>query len=133
VTLDLSILPDELSVCRLPAGSELPGWAVLPGPAAPPGLTSATWTSEETSVVCASSAVPPDVQAESGWRALAVAGPLDLSLTGVLSSIARPLAEAGLAIFAVSTYDTDCVLVRQSSLEAAVGALTAAGHRVAGA
>jgi hypothetical protein len=124
VFLDLSVLPDELSICRLPARAELPAWAV------PGGLTSVSWTAEETSVVCASSVAPAGVQADSGWRALAVAGPLELSLTGVLCSILQPLEEAGICVFAVSTYDTDYVLVRQSSLDAAIATLAACGHRV---
>ncbi|OFW63550.1 MAG: hypothetical protein A2Y74_01600 [Actinobacteria bacterium RBG_13_63_9] len=126
VPLDLSILPDELSVCRLPARSEMPAWAV------PGGLTSMSWTADETSVVCASSAVPAGGQVDAGWRAFVVAGPLALSLTGVLLSIAQPLADAGIGVFAVSTHDTDYVLVKQTSLDAAIAALTAFGHRVSG-
>lgn len=125
MSLELTLLPDELSVCRLPAGAAVPPWAVSGG------LTSVSWTADETSVVCASSAVPSDVRAEAGWRAFAVAGPLDFGLTGILLSIARPLADAGVGIFAISTYDTDYVLVKQSSLKAATAALTAFGHRVA--
>jgi len=124
VSLDLTILPDELSICRLPAQSEMPAWAVSRG------LTSVSWTAHETSVVCASSVVPAGVQADAGWRAFAVAGPLDLRLTGILLSIAQPLADAGVGVFAVSTYDTDYVLVKQSSLDAAIAALTAFGHRI---
>ena len=124
MSLELTVLPDELSVCRLPTGAPAPAWAISGG------LTSVTWTADETSVVCASSAVPAGVRAEAGWRALAVAGPLDFGLTGILLSIARPLADAGVGIFALSTYDTDYVLVKQPSLEAAVAALTAFGHRV---
>lgn len=87
-------------------------------------------TAAETTVVCAEETVPGDVRAERGFRALAVAGPLDFALTGVLAALALPLAEAGVSIFAVSTYDTDHVLVREERLEEAVAALRAAGHRV---
>jgi uncharacterized protein len=83
-------------------------------------------------VVCAAERVPPGVRADQGWRALAVAGPLDLSMTGVLLSLLEPLARAGVSIFAVSTYDTDHVLVRADRLDDAVAALRAAGHRVEG-
>ena len=82
-------------------------------------------------VVCAAARVPADARAERGWRALRVAGPLDFALTGVLAAVAVPLADAGVSIFAVSTFDTDYVLVRADRLEAAVAALRAAGHRVA--
>jgi len=87
----------------------------------------------ELSVVCADAAVPDGVRAERGWRALTVVGPLDLALTGVLASLAVPLAEAGVAIFAIATFDTDYLLVRRERLSDAVTALRAAGHRVIGA
>ena len=124
--LDLRVLPDRLAVCRLPAASLLPAWAVSGG------LSSATWTADETSIVCAEAAVPAGVAADRGWRALAVVGPLDFGLTGILLSIAQPLAEAGVSIFAVSTYDTDYILVKAGALSAAVAALSASGHRVIG-
>jgi hypothetical protein len=120
--LQLRVLDDRLSVCRLPDGSALPEWA------GSGTLSSVTWTARETSVVCAASAVPDGVVAEHGWRALAVAGPLDFALTGVLAALAQPLAGAGVSIFALSTYDTDYVLVREDVLEDAVHALVAAGH-----
>ena len=67
---------------------------------------------------------------ETGWRCLRVAGPLDLALTGVLASIAAPLAAARVNIFVFSTYDTDYVLVPAVRLAEAKAALTSAGHRV---
>ena len=69
---------------------------------------------------------------EGGWRALRVAGTLEFSLTGILASLAAPLAEARISLFALSTHDTDYVLVKADTLAAAVAALTAAGHRFAG-
>jgi len=128
--LELTLLPGELSICRLPPGAGVPAWATPSKVEARGPLTSVSWTVEETSVVCASALVPMDVQADSGWRALEVMGPLDLSLTGTLASLAWPLAEAGVALFALSAYDTDYVLIKAASLEPAVAALTAAGHRV---
>jgi hypothetical protein len=122
--LDLRVLPERLSVCRLPAGSELPGWA------AAGGFCSVSWTSEETSIVCVEAAVPGDVRSEGGWRALMVAGPLDFDLTGILASVAQPLADASISIFAISTFDTDYVLVRNSALDRAMEVLRAWGHRV---
>jgi hypothetical protein len=68
---------------------------------------------------------------EPGWSGLVVAGPLDFSLTGILSAIAGPLADAGIALFAVSTYDTDYILVKTNRYADAVAALTSAGHTVA--
>ncbi len=124
MSLDLTLLPDHVAICRLPAKSALPAWA------ASGGLSSVSWTEDATSVVCPEAVVPSDVQSDGGWRAFMVAGPLDFSLTGILLSIARPLAEAGIAIFAISTYDTDYVLVKESSLQTAIEALSKFGHRV---
>jgi hypothetical protein len=107
----------------------VPAWAAAPGGAA---LHAVVRTPAELTVVCEAALVPRDVRAERGWRALAVEGPLDLALTGVLVSLLEPLARAGVAIFAVSTFDTDHVLVRADRLDDAVRALRAAGHRVSG-
>ena len=123
--MKLIVLDDEFAVARLDAADPTPAWA------AQGGLSSVTRTAEELSVVCQAAGVPPGVQAERGWRCLRVAGRLDLSLTGVLASIASPLAAAKLSLFAVSTYDTDYVLVRKESLTAVIGCLNAAGHEVA--
>jgi hypothetical protein len=126
--LELHVLPGALAVARLDAGGPTPRWA-----SAPAALRAVVRTEAELSVVCADGAVPPGVRAERGFRALAVAGPLDFGLTGVLAALAAPLAEAGVSIFAVSTYDTDHLLVRGERLAEAVAALRAAGHLVAGA
>lgn len=124
--MKLTLLPDRLAVCRLAPDGEPPAWALMGG-----GFRSLTRTASELSVVCARDAVPEGVACEAGWRIFEVAGPLDFGLTGVLLSIAMPLAEAGISIFAVSTYDTDYVMVREGDVERAVRALEAAGHEVA--
>jgi uncharacterized protein len=124
VSLALRLLPDHLAICRLPADSEVPAWATSGT------LRSVSWTSDETSIVCEEAAIPQSVQSERGWRALMVLGPLDFSLTGILLMVARPLADAGVSIFAISTFDTDYVLVKESSLETAIHALVESGHRV---
>ena len=124
VTLD--VLPGRLAVCRLASDAPLAPW-MGEGP-----LTSVTRTDAELSVVCAEAAVPEGVRAEAGWRALRVRGPLAFELTGVLAALAAPLAEAGIPIFALSTFDTDVLLVEAERLAEAVGALRAAGHAVAG-
>jgi hypothetical protein len=104
----------------------VPAWALEAGT----DLLSISRTPEETSIVCPEERVPPGTTQEGGWRALKVEGPLDFALTGVLVSVAAPLAEAEVPIFAVSTYDTDYVLVREGRLEDAVEALVRAGHEV---
>jgi hypothetical protein len=120
----LILLHGLLSVCRLPVDGALPSW--LPAH----GFVSITRTPDELSVVCTEDAVPPGVRCEAGWRCLAVAGPLEFGLTGVLASITAPLAEAGVSIFAISTFDTDYVLVKAERVDEAVDALRHAGHEV---
>jgi uncharacterized protein len=122
--LRLSLLPDTLAVCRLPADAPVPPWAWTGEPA------SVTRTRDELSVVCRADAVPGGVPCEAGWRCLRVQGPLDFGLTGILAALTAPLAAAGIPVFAVCTYDTDCVMVKAENLERAVEALRAAEHRV---
>jgi hypothetical protein len=117
------LLAGRVAVCRLAAAERVPEWAGG-------SFCSVTRTAGELSVVCAESAVPGGVPCEGAWRALQVEGPLDFALTGVLASLAVPLAEAGVSIFAISTFDTDYVLVKEESLARAVNALRAAGHEV---
>ena len=118
----------RLAVARLPADARLPEWAALDEP----GFVSVTRTADELSVVCAESRVPGDVVAERGWGAFSVRGPLDFALTGVLASIARPLAEAGIPVFVISTHDTDHVLGRSADMDRAALRLREAGHVVEG-
>jgi hypothetical protein len=123
--LTLTLLPGPLAVCRLPAESPTPAWAAG-------AVTSVTRTPQELSVVCAEEAVPEAVRAERGFRCLAVSGPLDFALTGVLASLAGPLAKAGVSIFVLSTFDSDLLLVREAVLPEAVAVLRAAGHHISG-
>ena len=105
----------------------MPEWAAgEPGAA----LHAVVRTPAELTIVCPADAVADGVRAERGWRALAVVGPLELALTGVLVSLLEPLARAAIPIFAVSSFDTDHVLVRAGRIDDAVAALRAAGHRV---
>jgi hypothetical protein len=76
--------------------------------------------------------VPAGVTCERDYRAVRVRGPLPLNLIGIVAAIADPLAEAGLSIFAISTYDTDYVLVKARELEEALRALRRAGHQITG-
>lgn len=124
--LRLEVLPGRYAVARLDRAAELPEW--VDGP----GFTSASRSDDELSVVCDEIRVPDRVHAERGFRCLRVAGPLDFAQTGVLASIAAPLADAGISIFAVSSFDTDYVLVRGDALAAAIAALAAAGHDIVG-
>lgn len=122
--LQLEIVPGRLAICRLDPTAAIPDWA-LKG-----AFSSITRTPEELSIVCAEDAAPLNVLATRGWRGLRVAGTLDFALTGVLAGLAQPLAEAGVSIFAISTYDTDYLLVEHSNLERAVAVLKHAGYQV---
>lgn len=121
--LILSLLPETLAVARLPADAALPGWIDWSDP-----FVTVSRTRDELSVVCPEARLPPDfeadnVKAERGWRGFKVEGPLDFALTGILSRLASPLAEAAISIFAISTFDTDYLLVRARDLDAAVAVL----------
>jgi len=119
--LVLNVLEESLSIVRLSPDERLPEW--IDGDS----WCSVTRTPDELSVVCASWLVPSGVQCTGPWRAMQVAGPLDFALTGILSRIADPLAHAKISIFAVSTYDTDYVLVREQDVGQAAACLKSAG------
>jgi aminoglycoside 6'-N-acetyltransferase I len=123
---ELSLVPLDgtFAVCRLDADPPLPAWA------AGGSFVSITRTTDELSVVCREEAVPEGVRCERGWKGLRVAGTLALSLVGVLASLVGPLAQAGVGVFAVSTFDTDYLLVRAADFERAVDVLRRAGHAV---
>jgi hypothetical protein len=121
--MQLIVLPDTLAVCRMLPAEDVPSWAW-----GNKSLVSVTYTADELSIVCASEHVPDDVQCERDWRAMKVQGPLDFSLTGILAALAGPLAGAGIAIFALSTYDTDYILVKEETLQQAVMVLQMHGH-----
>jgi hypothetical protein len=120
--LALSLLPETLAIAHLPAGHQLPDW-VADWTLWDDEIVSVTRTRDEISIICRGDRVPEGVEAEHGWRVFKVAGPLALSLTGVLMRLLTPLAEAGVPILALSTYDTDYVLVRDGRVSEAATAL----------
>jgi uncharacterized protein len=122
--LNLTVLPEALAICRLSVDEAVPEWTMLGE------FVSITHTAEELSIVCAEDNVPADVKADREWRALKVEGPLDLALTGVLASLADPLAKAQINIFAISTFDTDYLLVKGYNLTRACEVLRQAGRHI---
>jgi hypothetical protein len=122
--LKLIALPESFAVCKMPPSVSLPAWAMA-GP-----FSSVTRSSTELSIVCREQDVPLDVNAERGFRCLQLAGQIEFSLVGILASLLDPLARAGIAVFVVSTFDTDYLLVKAASLDRAVLALHEAGHEV---
>ena len=119
-------VPGCFAVARLAHDSAWPHWA---GDSI--GLLSISRTSAETSVVCEERLIPEGISKESGFVAFVVDGPIDFAATGVLATLAVPLASASISIFAVSTFDTDYVLVRATDAASARAAWRAAGVIVA--
>ncbi len=115
--LTLQILEARMAICRLPPDAILPGWI------GENGFVSLTRTPDELSIVCIEEWVPSDEVVERNWRMIKVKGPLDFSLTGVLASLISPLSDAGIAIFAISTYDTDYLLLKDGNLNRAISIL----------
>ena len=115
--LTLELMKGIYGVCRLEKDGAIPDWATESD------FFSITRTEDELSVVCCMEVIPRDLRCESDWRILKVAGPLDFSLVGILSSISRVLAENGVSIFAVSTYETDYILIKEKEIDAGIVAL----------
>ena len=122
--LRFSVAGHGLVVCRLEADAIVPAWA------ARGAFFSVTRTQDELSLVCAEERVPAEVKHSGRLALLKLHGPFELSETGVLSCFVGPLAEAGVPVFAVATFDTDYVLVPEESLETALAALKKAGHEL---
>jgi hypothetical protein len=115
-----------MAVCRLAPDASIPEWA-LQGK-----LFSITRTPDELSIVCLEDDAIEASRGEGGWIALKLEGPFPFSMTGVLASFLQPLAEARIPIFAISTFDTDYVLIKHKDLDAANTALSAAEHQLIG-
>lgn len=122
--MKLCLLDAEYCVARLDPLSATPEWVEGPG------VSSITRTQDELSVICPAHRVPDDVRQQAGWRGLRVAGTLDFSQLGVLSSLIGPLSENGIGLLALSTFDTDYLFVRQVDLDAACDLLRRAGHSI---
>lgn len=123
--MQLIEMADRLAVRRYPSDTPVPAWL------ASASFYSVTRTPDEVSVVCDARLGGADgAKVEVDWRAFRVAGKLDFTLTGILASIAVPLAEAGVSIFAVSTFDTDYVLVKEAQWSLARKTLAAAGFEL---
>jgi hypothetical protein len=122
-----SVVPGTYAVCRLPAAADVPPWASAAG-----GFASVTRTAEELSIVCEEARVPapePEgLRREGGFALLKLHGPFPLNAVGILASVAKPLAEAGISLLAIGTFDTDYLLVKRALAEQAVATLVEAGH-----
>ena len=123
--MTLKLLPLELAVWKVPFGQAPPA-----APVSNSEFWSLTSTGEEISMVSEVGMVPPGAVAQAGWYCFSVKGPLDFSLTGILVSIAEPLAEAGIPIFVISTYNTDHIMIRDHQVNHAIKILETAGHTI---
>src|SRR5260370_24973938 len=111
--LTLTVLPDLYAICRLDPKVPVPEWATGED------FVSISRTRDELSIVCLERNLPPEINCAKGWRVLRCEGPLDYALTGIMASLAEPLADAGVPIFPIATYDTDYVLIKEPHLEIA--------------
>jgi len=118
-------LPGQYEIVRLAPDASVPDWAVQGE------FTSITRTGDELSIVCPTGNLPPDVQSPQRWICLKLEGPFPFSQTGVLLSFIEPLSNNGIPIFAISTYDTDYVLIQEEYAGAAISFLQQAGHELA--
>src|SRR6184192_4115574 len=122
--LTLTVFPERYAICRLDPKATMPSWS------AGGQFVSISRTPDELSIVCLEANVPSGVTCEPSWRILKCEGPLDYALSGIIASLAEPLADAGVPIFPIATHDTDYILVKEPQLEAAVNALSNYGHAV---
>ncbi len=124
MNLKLKLFNDKYGVCKLENDAAIPEWATYNE------FLSITRTSDELSIVCTQNNIPKDVTCELDWRLLKIEGPLDFSLIGILSSISMTLAQEEISIFAISTYDTDYIMVKEKDLNNTVSALSNKGHNI---
>ena len=124
MSLNLTTLPGRFAVCRLGADDAVPDWARG-------ALVSITRTEDELSIICEESVVPEEVRAGRGWMCFKVLGPLPFEMVGVAAALTAPLAEAGVSVIVVGTFDTDYLLVKEEMSAKAIEAWEAAGFWVA--
>jgi hypothetical protein len=123
----LTVWPGRWAVCRLAPDAAVPAWASRPTP-----LTVIARTDTELSIVAPEAVVPADGIVERGFRVLALEGPIPFTTTGVIAAVARPLADAGISLFPIATYDTDYIMVKEVDLDRAERVLRQAGWLVEG-
>jgi hypothetical protein len=111
----LRTLEGLFGICRLHKGEKFPEWAMCKD-----SFYSITETSDEISVVCLQEKIPVNIKAEKNWKAIKVEGLLHFSLTGILMSLVKPLAEQRISVCAISTYETDYLFVKQERYELAL-------------
>jgi len=129
MNLKLSLLKDKYIVCKLNKNDRIPPWAYKGD------FFSITRTFDELSIVCLEKNIETeeldeDILCERDWRIFKVEGPLDFSLVGIMANLSGIMKEAGVSIFALSTYDTDYIMVKNDKILVALMALRNSGHQV---
>jgi hypothetical protein len=122
--LQLSLLKDKYGLCTLPNTAPIPDWALTQS------LASITRTEKELTIVCRLEILPSQYQSDLNWRCFKIDGSFDLNQIGVISSISSPLADAGISIYVISTYDTDYFLIKEQNLEKTISVLSNSGHYI---
>ena len=122
--LKLSQLQGEYAICKLNPGSDPPEWA-FDGE-----FYSVSRTADELSIICLYEQIPEQIPSQPGWRALKIEGPFDFDEIGVLASMTAPLAEAGISLLTISTFDTDYIFIQSENYQRAIQFLSAAGHEI---
>jgi hypothetical protein len=122
--LTMKLLKEKYGVCRLDKNELIPEWAQKSN------FFSITRTSDELSIVCSQKDIPSGIKFEGDWKILKIEGPLDFSLVGILASISRILAQKGISIFAISTYDTDYILVKDDDMDTSIESLITERYEV---
>ncbi len=124
IKLSLCVLGSTYGVCRFDPQSEVPSWSMQGD------FYSISRTRDELSVVCQAALIPPAIKAEKDWRILKIEGPFAFTQIGILNAVTSVLAENGISLFAVSTFDTDYIMVKSADLLDAITALRLAKHSV---
>lgn len=122
--LTLELFKGDYGVCRLSNDEDIPTWAKGEE------FVSITKTSDELSIVCPIENIPEGINCEKNWRILKILGPLDFALIGILSKISSILANEKISIFAISTFDTDYILVKEEDIDNATKALSTNGYNI---
>jgi len=122
--LVFTVFPEKYAICRLDSRERIPEWAIGDN------FFSVTRTPDELSVICPQERAPGETECERAFRLIRVAGPISLSVIGVVAAISRVIANAGISLLTISTYETDYIMVKDKDLNAAIAALTTEGWQV---
>ena len=122
--LKLTLLKNKYAICSLPKDALIPDWALTQS------LISITRTDKELTIVCRQDIISSELQSDLNWRCFRIDGSFDLDQIGVISSISSPLADAGISIYVISTYDTDYFLVKEEKLNQALSVLSNSNHSI---